>query len=160
MSVSVQTAAQEIVAAFRAAGTTLTTVESCTGGMVGAAVTGVAGASNMYDRGFITYTNESKAELVGVPAALIETHGAVSEQVARAMAEGGLAHGAADIAVAITGIAGPGGGSPEKPVGLVHIAAARRGGETRHERFVFPGDRDAVRESAAEAALRMALALL
>ena len=99
----------------------------------------------MVDRGFVTYTNEAKTGMLGVPVALLADHGAVSEAVARAMSAGALAHSLADLAVAVTGIAGPGGATPTKPVGLVHFAAARRGGAVLHERHVLPGDRTQVR---------------
>ena len=104
------------------------TAESCTGGLVAGALTEIAGSSAVVDRGFVTYTNEAKAEMLGVPAERWRRHGAVSRETAEAMAKGALAHSRADLAVAITGIAGPGGGSAEKPVGLVHFAAASRGG--------------------------------
>lgn len=125
---------------FRAAGLTLATAESCTGGLIAAVLTEIAGSSDVVDRGFVTYSNAAKSELLGVDPALIEAHGAVSDPVARAMAEGALARSAADRAVAVTGVAGPGGGSAEKPVGLVHLAVAVRGGPTVHraERY---GDR-------------------
>ncbi|HEY9067754.1 MAG TPA: nicotinamide-nucleotide amidohydrolase family protein, partial [Burkholderiaceae bacterium] len=105
--------------ALRRAGLTIASAESCTGGLIAAACTGIAGSSDWFERGFVTYSNEAKTESLGVPAALIAAHGAVSDAVARAMAEGALAHSRAQIAVAVTGIAGPGGGSPGKPVGTV-----------------------------------------
>jgi len=110
--------------ALRARGWTVATAESCTGGLVAGAITEVAGSSEWFDRGFVTYSNDAKVALLGVPPALIDQYGAVSEQVARAMAEGALAHSRADAAVAITGIAGPGGATPGKPVGMVCIALA------------------------------------
>jgi len=140
------------------AGRMVATVESCTGGLVAGALTAVAGSSAVLERGFVTYSNEAKSELVGVPAGLIEAHGAVSAEVARAMAEGGLARSRADIAVAITGIAGPGGGTDSKPVGLVHFACATRDGRVAPHHEVFPGDRDAVRGASVRQALRMILA--
>lgn len=139
----------------RSAGLTVATVESCTGGLVAGALTAIAGSSDVVERGLVTYTNEAKTELASVPADLIEAHGAVSEEVARAMAEGGLANSRADIAVGITGVAGPGGGSEAKPVGLVHIAAARSGRSTLHRRCLFPGDRTAVREASVLAAIAL-----
>ena len=139
----------------RSAGLTVATVESCTGGLVAGALTAIAGSSDVVERGLVTYTNEAKTELAAVPVELIEAHGAVSEEVARAMAEGGLANSRADIAVGITGVAGPGGGSEAKPVGLVHIAAARRGRSTLHRRCLFPGDRTAVREASVLAAIAL-----
>jgi len=144
----------ELLAACRQRKLMLTTAESCTGGMVGAALTAVAGSSDVYERGFITYSNEAKTEILGVPESLLAKHGAVSEAVARAMAEGAIAHSRADIAVSITGVAGPGGGSAEKPVGLVHFATARRDGPTFAEHRIFPGDRDGIRLAAVAVALR------
>lgn len=141
-------------------GIMLATAESCTGGLVSAALTSVPGSSGAVERGFVTYTNEAKQDMLGVPAGLFDTVGAVSEEVARAMAEGALNHSRAQVSVSITGIAGPGGGTKEKPVGLVHMAAARSGHETRHERHVFSGDRHAVRAQAADAALSLIVAML
>jgi nicotinamide-nucleotide amidase len=115
----------------------LATAESCTGGLIAAILTEVPGSSDVFERGFVTYSNEAKAEMLGVPAALIKEHGAVSEEVARAMAEGALRNSRADIAVSVTGVAGPDGGSAEKPVGLVHLAAARRGREPIHREKRF-----------------------
>ncbi len=131
------------------------TAESCTGGLIAATLTEIAGSSDVVDRGFVVYSNNAKTDMLGVPAALIATHGAVSEQVARAMAAGALAKGPAEIAVAVTGIAGPGGATPTKPVGLVHLAVARRNGGTVHERRVFPGSRREVRLATVARALAM-----
>ena len=114
--------------ACRSRGLKIATAESCTGGLIAAILTEVPGSSDVFERGFVTYSNEAKTEMLGVPAELIARHGAVSEEVARAMAEGALQHSRADIAVAVTGVAGPGGGTAARPVGLVHLAAARRGG--------------------------------
>ncbi len=125
--------------------------------MIAARLTDIAGSSDVVERGFVTYSNEAKNELLGVPSALIARVGAVSEEVARAMAEGALARSRADIAVAVTGIAGPGGATEMKPVGLVHLACARRGAATLHERHVFPGDRAAVRAASVDAALDLVL---
>lgn len=133
--------------------------ESCTGGLISALLSAIAGSSDVLERGFVTYANRAKEEMLGVPMPLIEHHGAVSEEVARAMAEGALSHAQADLSVAVTGIAGPGGGSADKPVGLVHIAAARNGLKTRHRRYLFQGDRHHVRRAAAWAALSMAKTL-
>jgi nicotinamide-nucleotide amidase len=121
--------------------------------MVAARLTDIAGASDVVERGFVTYSNEAKAEMLGVPTALLAQYGAVSAQVARSMAEGALGHARADVSVAITGIAGPGGATPGKPVGLVYLALARRGRDTKVERQQFTGDRQAVREAAAQRAL-------
>jgi nicotinamide-nucleotide amidase len=120
------------LAEARAKKVMIATAESCTGGLVAAALTSIAGSSDVFERGFVTYANAAKTEMVGVPADLIDDHGAVSEAVARAMAEGALLHARAQLAVSITGVAGPGGGSAEKPVGLVHFACARRGEPTLH----------------------------
>lgn len=118
-------------------GYSIATAESCTGGLIAASLAAVPGASASLERGFVTYSNEAKSEMLGVPAELIAEHGAVSREVALAMVAGALEHSPADIAVAVTGIAGPDGGTAEKPVGLVHIAAARRGGVTLHEEKRF-----------------------
>ena len=138
-------------------GLMLATAESCTGGMIAAALTDIAGSSDVVERGFVTYSNEAKTEMLGVPADLIERVGAVSEEVAQAMAAGALAHAPVDLAIAVTGIAGPGGGSAEKPVGLVHFGLARRGHPVEAEHHVFPGDRAAVRHATVKRALEMLL---
>jgi len=138
----------------------LATAESCTGGLVSAALIAIPGSSSVMERGFVTYTNEAKQEMLGVPGALFETVGAVSEGVARAMAEGALTHSRAQVSVSVTGIAGPGGGTIDKPVGLVHMAAAKLGGETLHERHIFSGDRTAVRSQAVNAALSLVMMVL
>ncbi|WP_043538823.1 CinA family protein [Salinarimonas rosea] len=117
---------------YREAGLRIVTAESCTGGLIAGLLTDIAGSSSVVERGFVTYSNEAKIECLGVPAGIIAAHGAVSEQTARAMAEGALSASRADVSVAVTGIAGPGGGSAEKPVGLVHFGLARRRGATRH----------------------------
>jgi len=151
--------ARKVVDVCRAARLKVATVESCTGGLLAGALTSIAGSSEVVERGFVTYSNEAKSELVGVPSTLIDAHGAVSEEVARAMAEGGVARSRADIAVSITGVAGPGGGTPTKPVGLIHIAAARDGRETLHVGRVFSGDRDGVRLASMSVALELLLSL-
>ena len=122
--------AESVLAKARAKGVHIATAESCTGGLVAGALTEIAGSSDVFERGFVTYSNKAKEEALGVQAATIRTHGAVSEPTARAMAEGALRQSHADVSVAITGVAGPGGGTAEKPVGLVHFAAARKGGDT------------------------------
>ncbi|MCS6891018.1 MAG: nicotinamide-nucleotide amidohydrolase family protein [Rhodovarius sp.] len=152
--------AARLLSACSARGLSLVTAESCTGGLIGAALTAVPGSSAVVEGGFIAYANEAKSRMLGVDPRLIAAHGAVSEEVARAMAAGALAASGADLAVACTGIAGPGGGSAAKPVGLVHIAAARRGGVMLHRAEVFPGDRAAVRAATVDAALALLLALL
>jgi nicotinamide-nucleotide amidase len=145
--------AAELLRALRANGWTCATAESCTGGLVAGAITAIAGSSDVFERGFVTYSNAAKTELLGVPAATIEAQGAVSEATAQAMAEGALARSAAQVAVAVTGIAGPGGGTPDKPVGTVCFAWARRGGATRAETHRLPGDRTAVRRESVGIAL-------
>jgi nicotinamide-nucleotide amidase len=150
--------AQRIVDKAGADGAMIATAESCTGGMVAAAITDVPGASAVLDRGFVTYSNEAKAEMLGVPLALIAQHGAVSGPVARAMATGALQRSRADIAVSITGVAGPSGGTTRKPVGLVWFGLAVKGGALRLERRVFAdADRNLVRLRAAETALGLVL---
>ena len=147
--------AAELLELCRRADIKLATAESCTGGLIIGCLTEIAGSSDVVDRGFVTYSDEAKTELVGVPALLIALHGAVSEPVARAMAEGALARSMADVAVAVTGIAGPDGGSAEKPVGLVHFACAGRGRPTVHHREVFPGNRAAVRDATVQTAMSL-----
>lgn len=132
----------------------LALAESCTGGLLAARLTAVPGASDFFERGMVTYSNRSKLELLGVPETLLREHGAVSEPVARAMAAGALRAASADVGVGITGIAGPSGGSPEKPVGLVYIALAGALGDVAHRRL-FPGDRERVRQQAVQVALEM-----
>lgn len=151
-------AADAVLVACRKRGWMVATAESCTGGMVAAALTEIAGSSDVFNRGYVTYTNEAKHEMVGVPLPLFESVGAVSEEVARAMAEGARVTAGVDVACGITGVAGPGGGSDEKPVGLVHIAAASAD-QTLHERCLFDGDRHAVRLASAIKALEMMKAL-
>ncbi len=140
---------------LRARGLTVATAESCTGGLIAAALTSAAGSSDVVACGFVTYSNAAKTAMLGVPAELITAHGAVSEAVALRMADGALQRSDADLAVAVTGIAGPGGGSADKPVGLVWFGAARRGSPAWAEREVFPGDRAAVREATVRRAFRL-----
>lgn len=150
-----ETEARATLAALAATGRMAATVESCTGGMVAAALTSIPGSSAVVERGFVTYSNEAKTELVGVPPAMIEKFGAVSPEVAQAMAEGGLAQSRADIVVAITGVAGP-GGSEQKPEGLVCFHALRRGGPAEARRLEYgPIGRSAVRAAAVREALNM-----
>ena len=150
--------AQRIVDKAGAEGLVIAAAESCTGGMISAAITDVPGSSAVFDRGFVTYSNEAKAELLGVRTATIARHGAVSQWVAREMAKGAITNSRADIAVATTGIAGPSGGNGRKPVGLVWFALATRSGAVRAERRVFAsGDRNFVRARATETALMLAL---
>ncbi len=131
------TRATALLSDARAAGVMVATAESCTGGLVAGFLTEIAGSSDVVERGFVTYSNAAKTEVLGVPAELIASHGAVSAPVAIAMAEGALAASRADLAVSITGVAGPGGGSAEKPVGLVHFGCARRDGATVHRECRF-----------------------
>lgn len=153
--------AQAIIDKAGAEGVTVATAESCTGGMIAAALTDVPGSSAVVERGFVTYSNEAKAEMLGVPMKLIEQNGAVSAPVARVMALGALIHSRADIAVSVTGIAGPAGGTDRKPVGLVWFGLAGRDGLTRVERRVFAdGGRDFVRTKATETALHLILTRL
>jgi nicotinamide-nucleotide amidase len=145
-------AAETLIEACRRSDVVLATAESCTGGLIAGTLTTIAGSSDVFERGFVTYSNASKSEMLGVPAMLIDMDGAVSEGVARAMAEGALKKSAADIAVSVTGIAGPGGGDAIKPVGLVHLACAGRGRPTLHRREIFSGDRSEIREQTVFAA--------
>jgi len=147
MDNEVNRAARDALDRLRARGVMAATAESCTGGLIAGALTEIAGSSEVVDRGFVTYSNAAKTAMLGVDPALIEQQGAVSEAVARAMAEGALARSDAGIAVAVTGVAGPGGGSAAKPVGTVWLGLAATGQATRAERRVFPGDRSAVRRA-------------
>lgn len=147
--------ARLVLAAAQERGVRLATAESCTGGLIAGCLTEIAGSSAVVDRGYVVYDNRAKTEMLGVREATLTAEGAVSEAVAREMIEGALARSGCHLAVAVTGIAGPGGGSATKPVGLVHIAAALRGHEALHERHVFPGDRSAIRQATVDAALRL-----
>lgn len=149
--------AGRIVAALRSAHLKLATAESCTGGLIAGAITSIAGSSDVFDQGFVTYANSAKTAMIGVDAGLIREHGAVSAEVGRAMADGALKTADADITVAVTGIAGPGGGTPEKPVGLVFIGIASRKAVTDVQRFEFG---DIGREGVRIATVREALKLL
>ena len=137
----------------------LVTAESCSGGLIAGACTDLSGSSNWFERGFVTYSNAAKTELLGVPTTLIAQHGAVSEPVARAMAEGALRHSAAQVAVAVTGVAGPTGGTPDKPVGLVWFGFALPG-RVLSEQMHFPGDRAAVRAATVQHALSRLVELM
>ncbi|WP_428393814.1 CinA family protein [Lichenicoccus sp.] len=152
---TILSAAAQTLERLRAQGLTAVTAESCTGGLVAASLTHHPGSSEVVLGGFVTYSNVMKQALLGVPGALFESVGAVSEAVARAMAEGALSRSGADCAVSITGIAGPGGGSLDKPVGLVWVGMAETGRATRAERFVFKGTRAEVRAKAVAAALAL-----
>jgi len=152
--------AEEAGAALKARGLMLATAESCTGGWISETVTMVPGSSDWFERGFVTYTYISKREMLGVQEATLENHGAASEEVVREMAEGALARSHAQVAVAVSGVAGPSGGTPGKPVGYVCFAWCMKGGRPRSESKRFPGDREAVRRQSVEHALRGVLALL
>ena len=158
LSHSLVAQAEQLLAVCRDNKIKIATAESCTGGLIAGCLTAVAGSSDVVERGFVTYSNEAKSEMLGVPAELILRVGAVSEEVSRAMAEGALIHSHAELALAVTGVAGPGGGTQDKPVGLVHLSCARQSGVTQHERHVYEGDRDAVRWATVGTALDMALA--
>jgi nicotinamide-nucleotide amidase len=149
--------AQSLGSKLRERGALLVTAESCTGGWAAQVVTAIAGSSAWFERGFVTYSNEAKVELLGVRRETLERHGAVSEETAREMALGALARSRGTLALAVTGIAGPGGGSPDKPVGTVCFAWARRGATARSETRRFAGDREAVRRQSVERALPGAL---
>jgi len=153
--------AENVIERYTAKKLTLALAESCTGGLISAALINVPGASNVVDRGMVTYANAAKMELLGVPAETLDTVGAVSEETARAMAEGAIAYDGIDASVAVTGIAGPGGGTADKPVGLVHIAAALTGQLTKHQECRF-GEigRDEVRIATVIAALDMLIDLV
>ena len=155
----IESRAAKVIEAARARELTIATAESCTGGLIVAALTDIAGSSAVVDRAFVTYSNEAKRHVLGVGRGTLETVGAVSEEAARAMAAGAIRASSADLAVAVTGIAGPGGGTAEKPVGLVHLALARRGeGDEVYRRETY-GDlgRRAIREATVMTALAMLL---
>jgi nicotinamide-nucleotide amidase len=153
--------AERVLAACRARGWTLATAESCTGGLVAGALTEIAGSSDVVDRGFVTYSNAAKMEMLGVPEATLDKFGAVSRQTAEAMAKGALERAGVDLTVSITGIAGPGGGSAEKPVGLVYLTAIVRNSQARVERRMLYGDvgRSEIRRRSVIDALGMLLEL-
>jgi len=149
-------AASEVLGLCGGRGLTLATAESCTGGLIAAALTATPGSSKVLDRGYVTYSNAAKAADLGVPAALIQRYGAVSEEVARAMSVGAIERAGVDLALSVTGIAGPDGGTPQKPVGLVHIAAAHRGGKILHRECRYGNiSRGEVRRLSALAALAL-----
>ena len=138
----------------------LVTAESCTGGLLAASIIQKPGASDVFERGFITYSNEAKSESLGVPQELIQSYGAVSSEVAEAMAEGALVHSRADLAVSITGIAGPDGGSSEKPVGLVYMGYALKGGSAGSTKTLFTGNRNEIQSQCVQNALKNLLSIL
>ncbi len=149
--------AKDTLDMLRDGGLLLVTAESCTGGLIAGLLTSIAGSSQMIDRGFVTYSDEAKSEMLGVPMTLIKQHGAVSEQVAREMAEGALRNSRANVSVSVTGIAGPGGGSKEKPIGLVHFGCSRKEMDTHHVRMTYG---DIGRNEVRDAAIRTALAMV
>lgn len=159
MSESIAHLVERLASRLVERGRRIATAESCTGGLIAKSLTDLAGSSDWFDRGFVTYSNAAKTEMLAVPAPVIETNGAVSQPVACAMASGALLHSAADYTVAVTGVAGPGGGSAEKPVGTVWIAVAS---ETVREARLhhFAGDRDAVRQATLRAALQAVIRLI
>ncbi len=150
----IETLARAVSQELKRQGLMLATAESCTGGWVAQVITSVAGSSEWFERGFVAYTNLAKREMLGVKTSILSRHGAVSEQTARAMAEGALTHSHAQVALAITGIAGPSGGTPEKPVGTVCFAWAGKKRETVSAKHHFSGDRESVRRQAVNAALQ------
>jgi len=152
---SAESFAVRLVLLYRAKGLTLATAESCTGGLVAAAITAVPGSSAVLDRGFVTYSNAAKTELLGVPAGLIDSVGAVSEAVARRMAQGAKQRAGVDLAVSVTGVAGPDGGSPQKPVGTVWFGLATADGQVFTHHRLFPGDRQAIRAASTLFALQL-----
>lgn len=156
MSAQTQALARKVLSLCEARGIMLATAESCTGGMIASALTDIAGSSTVVDRGFVTYSNEAKQEMLGVKAETLDRFGAVSAETAREMAEGALAHSRAGIAISVTGIAGPGGGSADKPVGLVWFGLAQAGQPVHSEHCLFKdADRSEVRQAACGHALRM-----
>jgi nicotinamide-nucleotide amidase len=148
--------AAETIAALKAAGMTVATAESCTGGLIAGALTSVSRSSDVVYGGFVTYANEAKIAMIGVPFGMLRQFGAVSKEVAMAMADGAIAAAGTHLAVAVTGIAGPDGGTADKPVGLVHFSVATEHGTT-HLKKVFPGNRDEVRHATVVQALRLVL---
>ncbi len=147
----------DLITKCRAANIKIATAESCTGGLIAACLTSVSGSSDVFERGFNTYSNEAKNEMLGVPMEMIEANGAVSEPVAKAMCEGALQNAPVQLTVAVTGIAGPGGGTPDKPVGTVQIASACDGKPTINKSFLFEGNRDAIRLATVRTSIEMML---
>lgn len=159
MNAELRTLCEQVAERLLERGWMLATAESCTGGLIAAACTGLSGSSRWFERGFVTYSNEAKTESLGVDPALIQAHGAVSEKVARAMAFGAIRHSRAQVAVAVTGIAGPTGGSQDKPVGTVWFGFSVEG-RLHSETLRFEGDREGVRDATVVHALRRVLELL
>ncbi len=152
--------ANELLKSLRKKKMRLATAESCTGGLIAMAITDIPGSSEVFERGFVTYSNESKIDLLTVPTFYMEDYGAVSMEVAVAMAEGALLMSRADVSVSVTGCAGPGGGTEEKPIGTVFIGCSLKNHDTVFEKFLFKGNRQEIREQSAEAALKMALEVI
>lgn len=152
---TLQKQAEDLLQHCRMRGVMLATAESCTGGLIAGLLTSIAGSSDVFERGFVTYSNAAKTQMLSVPAVMIALHGAVSEEVVRVMAEGALTYSAAQLSVAVTGVAGPSGGTANKPVGLVYIASAMLGGDVIVQRHQFSGDRGAVRMKTVDMALRL-----
>ena len=152
--------AEKVIEGYRDQGWLVATAESCTGGLLAGQLTAIPRSSKVFERGFVTYSNDAKQDLLGVPASLIKEKGAVSAEVAEAMAAGALARSKADVTIAVTGIAGPGGGSAEKPLGLVYLARAMKSGGVVHERHVFEGDRTNVRKASVIRGLELLLEAL
>jgi nicotinamide-nucleotide amidase len=149
--------AENVIKTLKKQNLHLVTAESCTGGLIAGCLTAISGASEVINQGFITYANQAKIDLLGIPQALLNEHGAVSEIVSRLMAEGAISGGGGDVSISVTGIAGPGGGSNEKPVGLVHVSVAQNGRDTLHECHVFSGDRNTIRLQTIEVAFKLLL---
>lgn len=147
--------ATEVLNICREKGLTVSTAESCTGGLIGATLTAISGASDVVDRGFITYSNQAKHEMLGVSSASLEQYGAVSDVVAQEMSEGSVLKANTGLCVAVTGIAGPTGGTAQKPVGLVYISCAKKGAATVVEKHIFDGSRDEVRQQTVKRALEL-----
>ncbi len=156
-SPDILSAAEQVLIAARSRKFHLSTAETVTAGLVSAAITSASGASEVFERGFVLYGYEAKSGGLDIPAEIAKTHGAVSAEITKALAEAIFVHSHADASIAVTGYAGPGGGSPDKPVGTVFIAAAQRGGPILEKRYQFQGDRDAVRLAAVQAALKLVL---
>lgn len=152
--------AEQLGASLKAQGMMLATAESCTGGGIAQAITDIAGSSAWFERGFVTYANAAKVEMLGVRQATLDAYGAVSEATVREMAAGALQHSHSDLSLAVSGVAGPGGGSQEKPVGTVWFAWALRGGEVRARRYLLDGDRASIRRQSVQIALQGALDML
>ena len=149
----ITTLSAEVIDLCRTKGIRITTAESCTGGMIIAALTDIPGSSDVIDRGYITYSNEAKCEMLGVRVEVLSMHGAVSSPVASAMAEGAMKNSDAQLTVSVTGIAGPGGGTSEKPVGTVYIATAYENDRTLYQKHFFDGDRASIRQQTVHAAI-------